>query len=1245
MSEEVKEYDRPRGWTFAFKGVNLTSPPDKKLPGKFSSAVNIRAVGPDNIQTREGYTVLQTGLGPLTDCKAYSTLGTDSLPQFLLRNTSNEILLASTGGVVATLGGAVGSGVRMVSFRPGANAQSWMYVAGLGDYQKLSAPAPTVTAQKVGIAEPFPSALPTPVVQAQANPPVVQDFTGVASGWSASGTAGSLSNGNLLSDTAGSVLSDPIVSALKSVQVGLPGLYIQGMELLFGGGTQVQVQAVLPASSGATISGVRYYSGTSGPCMISFTSDISGQLQRGSIVRINSTENVLVLSVISGPLGTSCIETSTSGSYSSGSITGVPAVLVYGSVTSGQAITSPTVDSSVTTGTGTITQSLGSNPFSSFSGNDYVHVLLLINNIGAVTNLTLTFNQGANNLLTYSLSGSALALQAVAGEIFVVSFAISQLTGWTGMMPQNITSFSASVTTTATTTLDVGSCWVGGGSNPDIGTSGAPYMYVVKPRSSLTGAQGNPSAFMRYGVYPRRQSVTLSLPSASYDSQIDTWDIYRYGGTLTTYLYLGSQSTTSSTFVDNLFDTDIEANQGLVEDDFEPWPSIGLPVAAAGTSVQVTGTWCTLTASSYPPQITQWLPGTLLNIGGNVFTLRSRPFGTGPYSFEVQECIGHYFGAVMSVTEPLIAREILPYVWGPDAQGVVFGAGDPLRPGTIQFAKANEPDQVSDQNTIELSSPSEPQLGGEVMDGISYCASTLRWWALYPSLPGSQTETTTGSVISITVSTSPYNPQEIPVGEPLASPYGHCTDGEKIYFWGKTGIFWHSGGPAQSLTQEDLYTIFPHDGENGKNLPAGGATFFAPDYSRAATFRLAWVKPFLYADYQDSTGNPRTLVWDSRTGGWSQDSYANSVSLHYAVEDQVGTLESSPQVYARLVMGDLLGNFLQSSPSTNDAGTTINALIYTPEWDGGDPRALVQFGDFYLDCVTPPGLSIQPVSQGANLGSPTAVSGSNNRQFAVVSLGGGELEKFVGLVISWTDNFSTQSFPTTLYLWQGSAILKPETSQDRFSDWQEGPGGRGNKFWQGCILHADTFDASKVVEVRDSDSFTLHTLQPSPIVLNGENRLALSFGTPFYAHMVRLEPQDKVPWRLFDVEWKCQPAPENVQTWVTPFSSFGLPGYKSLPWIDLAYRASDNVTLSFSVVDGTAPQSISLPSTGSAPYQTLRVFLTPNKGLAYQFSATSSGDFQIFLEDWTFWVAPWGRKGALVPWKALGGHFGPGAEI
>ncbi len=1047
---EGLEFQRPQGWRFAFEGVNLRDVPDALPYTKFASAKNIRATATQSVQTRPGYTLeFVTGGNPVTDLRAYATLETDDLPRTLARDSLNGIYL-DNGALLTTLAGNNGSGVAMAPFRPSQSPQAWMYVAGLGDYQKISAPdaSDVVTAQKVGIAEPLDSCQAAP--RAPGFTPMDNAF-GI-SGLIAGGTAGAPANGTRTTDTAGAVVPDQAGNILISVQVGSTVGYGIGEIVQIGADYHVVQDVLAPVSLG-TVSAIRYRFGTSGECTIVPTqaavgpntvagTEFIGGLRRGSLIQVG-TEVALVLGVASGPDGSLCFDTSTVGTHTAGeTLTGIPAITVALPLpVLGQTIMASMITSSVTVGIGTLSKTLLTSPFVgwNFPGlnldDQYVHISCLVDDITKLNEIRVIFNVDSEAVPSYtknyyyyaiqpSLFAQAIAnnetqVQALLGELVQSTVdvplpdqSVDGSSQWTELyIPvssftrvggddtrslANCNGVQLVINASATVAFSLSSLYVSGRAQPDVGDEGAPYRYRAVPRSTLTGVQGNPTPPMRYGVRPRLQPVPVGFPDIVAGEPFDVWDIYRYGGTVTSYRYIGSLPAANNILFEDVYnDQAALAGSELQTDNFEPWPSVDVPFTVAvggGVTVSTFGTWIVVDAPTWPATVLRWLPGTLVQLGAqSAYSLRSRPqqLSATSYLFETEECIGpqvtpEYFW----VLEPQVARQFIPYVFGPDVEGTFFGVGDPLRPGTVSFTKQNAPDSAPAKYTIELCPPSDPLLGGIIKGGVSLVASTKRWWALYPAFTTAQR----------------YSPIEQSVGRGLVSGYGHITDGNLVYFWTRDGIAITDGGPYKSLTDADLYNLFPHEGVAGVDVTRNGVTYFAPDYSRAAEFRLGKINQYLYADYPgQSDGLPHSMVCDLRTGGWVTDIYADQIDIHYGGEQQSGPLVGGTGQYPQGLLADKAGKVWRQVDCAGDNSVKIDVLVAPFEWDGGDLRAQPLFGDAYLDCVPQSPVTVTPTSQGNNIGAATVIPATGNRTFSPISIQGGELQKFCGLVITWSD--------------------------------------------------------------------------------------------------------------------------------------------------------------------------------------------------------------------------------------------------
>lgn len=1301
----ASQYSRAQeGFRFEFGGLKTNSTADSMPQGKYPYAQNIRSTSNNSVKTRPGQ-VLKFAAGTLliTDIRAFVALNTDGLPRYLARDSGDQIWLDNGVNVGhLTTGGFANPGVSMIPFRPNESPNPYLYIGNLSDYQKFSAPSATnvVTQQKVGIAEPQSppdAATFSPLFQSLGDP----NFQ--------AGTAGASATSNRTNDTVAAAFPWPNSPRVFSVQVGVGVQYQRFQSLTFAAANPGLVQDVYQQFAYViAISSIFYFTGATGRCVVVpaniaaapgneshslYSQAFTSGLRRGALVQIGA-ETCMVLSVSTGPDGTISFETSTVAAHTSADVlTTVPAIQVVmlsgatpaGSIISGQRTYA------VTAGIGT--QSSG--PFTGFTINqgfspdDYISFAVNIDNLANLNEIKILFDVGdgsfTQNFYYYTIRpadivagiGNVLTQLAVAqivtqravideeqaatannqgttassaqtspgssqwSQFYIPISAFTRVGDDQTKTLQQITKIQFLYNANATINVKHGTqdFYLAGGSEPDVGDIGAPLLYRVRPRSAATGVKGNPSPATRYGISPRRQLVTVTLPSAAYDPQIDTWDIERYGGSITSWRYVGSTLSTAPTFTDNFSDDAVNAGDALEFDNFEPWPTVGLP--NNGVTNSVTGTTALITSTD--PNVPFYLPGTLVQLGGQrVYTLWARPTPTFPggttYLFQFVENAGAATVISYGINEPAVANRHLPYLWGPDASGTVFGVGDQFRPGTVSFAKNFAPDSVPDSYNIEISPPTEPLMGGEVLDGLSFVASTERWWALYP-----QPQNTSQR----------YNVVQQPFPRGLAAPYGHCTDGVSIYWWAKDGIWSSSKG---SLTDDDLYNLFPHDGVVGENQTYAGQTTFAPDYSRIGAFRLTYANYYLYATYQDSLGVYHTLVYDTRRGAWSNDIYSPVVTAFYHPEQQAGSLVNPGTRYDELIMASFARIGLVSSAKvftqtdlTNDFGGPFASMIATREFDGGDLRAGSQWGDLYVDCLPSAGnggasaaLTVQPLFLGAPISPVQTIATSLMRSQFPVSLGGGILSTFLGALFQWTDDFTIQAAPTRLFAWQPSFIPKPELITDRFSDWDDAD-MEGAKWIQGFVMRADTFNQVKGLAIRDSDTQAIHPFTPQ-VLHNGESEIAYSFNVPFIAHMVRVETTDAVPWRWWELRWVAEPTPETAETWQTQATTHGMLGYMHVRQISITYASQAPVTFTITSFDGTSPVPIVLPTTAGA-VRKLVFPCTFNKGQLFFYRASCTIPFQIFVEKSEVLVGSWGRQDSYANRPLIGSEGGDQARI
>lgn len=772
--------------------------------------------------------------------------------------------------------------------------------------------------------------------------------------------------------------------------------------------------------------------------------------------------------------------------------------------------------------------------------------------------------------------------------------------------------------------IGIGTVDIWGGFSPEVTAQGGDLKYRIRPRSSVTGAKGNPSPAMRYGVRPMREGVIVPLPTTYSDPQVDTWDIFRIGGTLTKDTFVGFVPMGTQQYLDNFSDLSIVGLEQLSFDDLEPWPSIDVPFA--GTSL-VQGTVAIVTQTSVSAIVQNYLPGNKVQISLYVYTLWKRPIsiGANTWVMEFQENAGYFpAGTATNIYEPAAANQMSRMTWGPtDDGGVVFGL-DPLRPGTVSFSKNFNPDSVPDKYNLELSPPSEPLMGGCISGNLVAVGSTNRKWILRPSF-GQENQ---------------WTPQQLPGGG-LASPFGLATDGITVFAIEKNGIT----ASGSSITDEDLSNIFPHDGVVPINQSVYGV-FSPPDFTKANTFRLSCSGGYLFFNYVDLNGVlANTLVYDIRGKGWSFDNRPD-VCLHVPViqgQSQTSGVAGSTNP-VQLLMGDTLGNVFEEVDGIADNGTAITFRVVTPEYTGGEERANKQWGDVFLSALPSlnNAMTVTAISGGADLGASTSVQGST-RQPIIVNAGNPILFS-LGLDIVAVQTFAGGETAATLYIWQPAYLPQPVDEQMRAWDWDDA-GIEGNKFWQGFVLEANTNGNAKVLGVRDADNFALHPFTPSPVNFAQQSEQAFSFVTPFVAHSVRLEPQDAVTWNGWKIRWIAVPYPEMAQTWDTEGQTHGLRGFQSVFQINLAYISTAEVTATVTTDTGQTA-AVTFPATGAAiaPQKVLEK-LPVTKGKVMAYSLTSPAGFYVWKDLCEVWVGEWGRQTEFAKRPLFGGKSGEGAEV
>jgi len=402
--------------------------------------------------------------------------------------------------------------------------------------------------------------------------------------------------------------------------------------------------------------------------------------------------------------------------------------------------------------------------------------------------------------------------------------------------------------------------------------------YAVKYRSSLTGAQSNPSPTSEVLVTP----VIANTVQAPYspDPQVDKCDYYRQDSSLANYTYIGTGPNDglggtvdgvvyNTAIIDELTDLAAAGNQIMQYDDFEPVPSIDLPQSGIVDVSQGEITWVSGDQFNI-----RWLPGTVIEIGSPTqlaYTLYSRPTSTtAMYIPSVPDGTN----LVYNIAEPILAAQPLPYLAGPtDNINYAYAVGDMLRPGTLYWCKGSNLDSWPDTNQQDVTDPGEPLNNIALSGGRGVLASIKRFWAIMPNFYGA-VATVTG------VEGSTWTLQNTSINRGLFIPRCMAVEGGgNIFFRVDDGIHVSPGGSeSKSITDEVLSPIFPTEGSVPVPITRNGITIYPPDDSNPEAQKLQVQNGFVYFYYEDTGGNPRVLVFDIQALGWIWDAYSVPVT-------------------------------------------------------------------------------------------------------------------------------------------------------------------------------------------------------------------------------------------------------------------------------------------------------------------------------------------------------------------------------
>lgn len=276
----------------------------------------------------------------------------------------------------------------------------------------------------------------------------------------------------------------------------------------------------------------------------------------------------------------------------------------------------------------------------------------------------------------------------------------------------------------------------------------------------------------------------------------------------------------------------------------------------------------------------------------------------------------------------------------------------------------------------------------------------------------------------------------------------------------------------------------------------------------------------------------------------------------------------------------------------------------------------------------PPGLTLNPTT--GEVKGTLITAGSFSYTVQVTDAIGNTSTKDCSISVSGL-SACAERFGPKLYFWEPSFLERPEDTFLRATDWEDA-GYDGLKFVQGLIVEADTEGQDRNLLIQGDQQ----DIEIIPINHAGQLMNAYSFTIPYEAHMLRVIPQDPDFWRLFNIRWVFEPAPEYVYEWKTQGTDHDMAGYQFLKDGFIAHRSTADLTLTITV-DGSV-FVYTIPNSGGVYRKTYILFALANTGLAlkgklftYQLRSTNVNvPFQLYQKDSEIRVHAWSGGGYSV---------------
>ncbi len=567
-----------------------------------------------------------------------------------------------------------------------------------------------------------------------------------------------------------------------------------------------------------------------------------------------------------------------------------------------------------------------------------------------------------------------------------------------------ITALRVQVLTTQTTGFGFDNWYFFGTFGPNIAiNSPTGLLYEAVNRDSTTGVTSLPGPQTDYQLFPLHEEI-LVKPPFSYIAGVDSLDLYRQGGLLGNFAYIGTaiNQLPVNTFHDIATDTIVAANPAPDLTLIQPWPILQLPWSGLVDTVGTIAVWKsgtrfdanllaasvinisgvayltrgqpheTVAANSIVDanaSLVAWVSGDKFSLTWDTDTtiiLDGTPFQVASVQSDIALTLGSSIGGLHSsisaiveytawveltssagtqalvpyqINSPTLAGQSLPFAFGPlegPVAPVVFALGDLVNAGTLYYSNPSNADAASDKNTLELCTPSEPLISGDVWNGLAFAGSHDNLYTVRYSYLTTIGVESGGPTV--------FQWSRIPAASGIWSRWA-CTRGpDGVYYLGRDGIYKVTDQGAVNITDDLLYPLFPHDGQS-----AAGANGLLPvDMARYTELRLVRGDESMLFFYRDILGASLCLRYEYARKRWFPHQYGVDMGTAYLIEKS----ETQPTAEQLFYLSRTRGIVYLAGGDTDD-GVPLTTTVQTPSFDGGDERLQKLYVDALHDFDQP----------------------------------------------------------------------------------------------------------------------------------------------------------------------------------------------------------------------------------------------------------------------------------------------------